>query len=47
MGSGSTMVACAMTGRKGIGIELMEQYYDTAVKTNLRLYSKWKIQKSL
>ena len=32
MGSGSTMVACAMTGRKGIGIELMEQYYDTAVK---------------
>lgn len=32
MGSGSTMVACANTGRKGIGIELMEEYYNIAVK---------------
>ena len=32
MGSGSTMVACANTNRKGIGIELMEEYYDIAVK---------------
>lgn len=32
MGSGSTMVACANTGRKGIGIELMQEYYDIAVK---------------
>ncbi len=32
MGSGSTMVACANTRRKGIGIELMNDYYDIAVK---------------
>lgn len=32
MGSGSTMVACVNTGRKGIGIELMQDYYDIAVK---------------
>lgn len=32
MGSGSTMVACANTGRRGIGIELMQEYYDIAVK---------------
>ena len=31
MGSGSTMVACANTNRKGIGIELMSEYYDIAV----------------
>ena len=32
MGSGSTMVACANTSRRGIGIELMQEYYDIAVK---------------
>ena len=32
MGSGSTLVACANTGRKGIGIELNEEYYDIAVR---------------
>ena len=32
MGSGSTMVACANTGRRGVGIELMQDYYDIAVK---------------
>ena len=32
MGSGSTLVACANTGRKGVGIELMEEYYNIAVK---------------
>lgn len=32
MGSGSTMVACVNTGRRGIGIELMQEYYDIAVK---------------
>lgn len=32
MGSGSTMVACANINRKGIGIELMQEYYDIAVK---------------
>lgn len=32
MGSGSTMVACVNTNRKGIGIELMEEYYNIAIK---------------
>ena len=32
MGRGSTMVACVNTGRRGIGIELMQEYYDIAVK---------------
>lgn len=32
MGSGSTMVACANTGRKGVGIELTEEYFDIAVR---------------
>lgn len=29
---GSTLVACVNTGRRGIGIELMQEYYDIAVK---------------
>lgn len=32
MGSGSTMVACANTNRAGVGIELMEEYYNIAIK---------------
>lgn len=32
MGSGSTMVACVNANRRGIGIELMQEYYDIAVK---------------
>ena len=32
MGSGSTLVACVNTNRKGVGIELMQEYYDIAVK---------------
>lgn len=32
MGSGSTMVACVSMGRKGVGIELMQEYYDIATE---------------
>lgn len=32
MGSGTTGVACVQTGRKFIGIELCEEYFDIAVK---------------
>lgn len=32
MGSASTLVACAKMGRKGIGIELDEDYFDIACK---------------
>lgn len=32
MGSGTTLVACARLGRKGIGIELDKGYFDIAVK---------------
>ena len=32
MGSGSTGVACMNTGRRFVGIELNEQYYDVAMK---------------
>lgn len=32
MGSGSTMVACIKTNRKGIGIEIDENYYQIACK---------------
>ena len=31
-GSGTTLVACVQTGRKGIGIEIEEKYFDIAVK---------------
>ena len=32
MGSGTTLVACAKMGRKGIGIELDPEYFDTACR---------------
>jgi site-specific DNA-methyltransferase (adenine-specific) len=30
MGSGSTMLACVQTGRRGVGIELSEKWFDVA-----------------
>lgn len=32
VGSGSTMVACKNTGRRGIGIEMMDEHFETAQK---------------
>jgi len=32
MGSGTTLVACSKLGRRGIGVEISEQYFDIAVK---------------
>jgi DNA modification methylase len=32
MGSGTTGVACVQTGRRFIGIEINEKYFDIAVK---------------
>ncbi len=32
MGSGTTLVACAKLGRKGIGIEISEKYFDIACR---------------
>ena len=39
VGTGSTLVACDETGRKGVGIELYEKYANSAKKrTNLEVY---------
>jgi site-specific DNA-methyltransferase (adenine-specific) len=44
MGSGSTMVACQNTNRKGIGIEMNEEYFQIAIEriknhvSQLRIY---------
>ena len=32
MGSGTTFVACAKLGRRGIGIEIEPKYFDIAVR---------------
>ena len=36
MGSGTTAIACLQTGRKCIGIEFSEEYYDIAVERYLK-----------
>ena len=38
MGSGSTLVACAKTGRHGIGIELDEEYFNIACRRGEEAY---------
>ena len=40
MGSGTTLVACAKMGRKGIGIELDPDYFDIAVKRVEEAYAQ-------
>lgn len=40
MGSGTTLVACAKMGRKGIGIELDEEYFEIACKRVQEAYDQ-------
>lgn len=40
MGSGSTLVACAKMGRKGIGIELDEDYFNIACRRVEQAYAQ-------
>ena len=40
MGSGTTLVACAKLGRKGIGIELDEDYFNIACKRVQEAYDQ-------
>jgi len=40
MGSGTTLVACAQMGRRGIGIEIDEDYFDIACKRVEEAYSQ-------
>ena len=40
MGSGTTLVACAKLGRKGIGIELDPQYFDIACRRVQKAYDQ-------
>ena len=40
MGSGTTGVACAKLGRKFIGVEISEQYFDIAVKRIEQAYAQ-------
>jgi site-specific DNA-methyltransferase (adenine-specific) len=43
MGSGTTGVACARLGRKFIGIEIEERYFDIACKRISREYEQLKL----
>lgn len=40
MGSGTTLVACAKLGRKGIGIELDPDYFDIAIERVRKAYEQ-------
>ena len=40
MGSGTTLVACAKLGRKGIGIELDPDYFEIACKRVQEAYDQ-------
>jgi site-specific DNA-methyltransferase (adenine-specific) len=46
MGSGSTGVACAKTGRKFIGMEIQRKYFDIACQRIEQAYSQYKDQLS-
>jgi len=40
MGSGTTLVACAKMGRKGVGIELDPDYFEIAVERVTKAYEQ-------
>ena len=40
LGSGTTLVACAKLGRRGIGIEMDKGYFDIAVERVKRAYDQ-------
>ncbi len=40
MGSGTTLVACAKLGRKGIGIEISEEYFEIACERVRKAYAQ-------
>jgi DNA modification methylase len=43
MGSGTTGVACANLGRKFIGIEIEERYFDTACERIAAAYAQQRL----
>jgi DNA modification methylase len=47
MGSGTTGVACVETGRKFIGIEINEKYFDTACKRITEAYRQGQLFKGV
>ena len=46
LGTGTTLVGCAMTGRKGIGIEIDEKHFNTACERVENAYKQPRLFKS-